>query len=89
MNVEVPDNIANFLSSATPEAWLDEAQDRIPELLLDHANCELKAASTALGFLYRYPDRSALAQRMSRLAREELRHFRAGPFDHARYGYCV
>jgi tRNA-(ms[2]io[6]A)-hydroxylase len=75
MNVEVPDNIANFLSSATPEAWLDEAEDRIPELLLDHANCELKAASTALGFLYRYPDRSALAQRMSRLAREELRHF--------------
>ena len=31
---------------------------RIPELLLDHANCELKAASTALGFLYRYPDRA-------------------------------
>ena len=44
-------------------------------MLLDHANCELKAASTALGFLYRYPERTALAQRMSRLAREELRHF--------------
>jgi tRNA-(ms[2]io[6]A)-hydroxylase len=44
-------------------------------MLLDHANCELKAASTALGFLYRYPERAALAQRMSRLAREELRHF--------------
>lgn len=51
------------------------ASGRIPELLLDHANCELKAASTALGFLYRYPERTALAQRMSRLAREELRHF--------------
>jgi tRNA 2-(methylsulfanyl)-N6-isopentenyladenosine37 hydroxylase len=35
----------------------------------------LKAASTALGFLYRYPDRTQLAQRMSKLAREELRHF--------------
>jgi len=44
-------------------------------MLRDHANCELKAASTALGFLYRYPERTALAQRMSRLAREELRHF--------------
>jgi tRNA-(ms[2]io[6]A)-hydroxylase len=44
-------------------------------MLLDHANCELKAASTALGFLYRYPDRTRLAHRMSRLAREELRHF--------------
>jgi tRNA-(ms[2]io[6]A)-hydroxylase len=75
VSVEVPENIAAFLNSATPDAWLDEAETRIPEMLLDHANCELKAASTALGFLYRYPDRSALAQRMSRLAREELRHF--------------
>jgi tRNA-(ms[2]io[6]A)-hydroxylase len=71
----VPAAVDQFLDVATPDAWLDEAGGRIPELLLDHANCELKAASTALGFLYRYPDRPELAQRMSRLAREELRHF--------------
>ncbi len=71
----VPAAIARFFDSATPDEWVDEACRRIPELLLDHANCELKAASTALGFLYRYPDRTDLAQRMSRLAREELRHF--------------
>ncbi len=75
MAVVVPRAIADFLAVATPDAWVDEALGRLPELLLDHANCELKAASTALGFLYRYPDRSELAQRMSRLAREELRHF--------------
>ncbi len=73
--VKVPKAIAEFLDTETPDAWLEEAGGRLPEMLLDHANCELKAASTALGFLYRYPDRSALAQRMSRLAREELRHF--------------
>lgn len=71
----VPAVIASFFDVATPDAWVDEACRRIPDLLLDHANCELKAASTALGFLYRYPDRTGLAQRMSRLAREELRHF--------------
>ena len=75
MAVTVPPQIEAFLSTPTPDAWIDEATGRIPDLLLDHANCELKAASTALGFLYRYPDRTALAQRMSRLAREELRHF--------------
>ena len=75
VSVQVPENIAAFLSTPTPEAWLVEASGRLPEMLLDHANCELKAASTALGFLYRYPERTALAQRMSRLAREELRHF--------------
>lgn len=71
----IPSAIEKFLDTPTPDAWLDEASNRLPEMLLDHANCELKAASTALGFLYRYPERTALAQRMSRLAREELRHF--------------
>lgn len=71
----VPPAIAAFLEAPTPDAWLNEASGRVAEMLLDHANCELKAASTALGFLYRYPDRIKLAQQMSRLAREELRHF--------------
>jgi tRNA 2-(methylsulfanyl)-N6-isopentenyladenosine37 hydroxylase len=64
-----------FQLAPTPDAWLDAAPERLAELLVDHANCELKAASTALGFLYRYSERQELAQRMSRLAREELRHY--------------
>ncbi len=75
MAVKVPAAISEFLGTPTPDAWVEAALSRLEELLLDHANCELKAASTALGFLYRYPERTALAQRMSRLAREELRHF--------------
>ena len=75
VKVSVPGAIAEFLDAETPDAWLDEASGRLSELLLDHANCELKAASTAMGFLYRYADRTNLAHRMSRLAREELRHF--------------
>lgn len=71
----LPQNISAFFDTKTPVAWVNEASERLPELLLDHANCELKAASTALGFIYRYPERSDLSQRMSRLAREELRHF--------------
>ncbi len=71
----LPEAIDQFLDSKTPQAWVRQACSRLPELLLDHANCELKAASTALGFIYRYPQRSRLAQQMSRLAREELRHF--------------
>jgi len=72
---EIPGPIAAFFDTPTPKEWIDEAIDRLPELLLDHANCELKAASTALGFIYRYSDRTALSHQMSRLAREELRHF--------------
>ena len=75
MVVSVPAPIAGFLDTPTPDAWIDEAARHIPALLHDHANCELKAASTALGFIYRYPEKADLAHRMSRLAREELRHF--------------
>jgi tRNA-(ms[2]io[6]A)-hydroxylase len=67
--------VRSILWTSTPESWVAEASKRVPELLLDHANCELKAASTALGIIYRFPDRAELVDRMSRLAREELRHF--------------
>jgi tRNA-(ms[2]io[6]A)-hydroxylase len=44
-------------------------------LLVDHANCEKKAASTALALMFAYPEDVALSLAMARLAREELRHF--------------
>lgn len=71
----VPAAITEFLRCATPPAWYRAAAGQLDVLLVDHANCEKKAASTALGMLYRYVDRPELLYRMSRLAREELRHF--------------
>jgi tRNA-(ms[2]io[6]A)-hydroxylase len=47
----------------------------LDEVLIDHANCEKKAASMAVNFLFRYPDEQALLSPLSALAREELRHF--------------
>ena len=67
--------IHDFLACATPEAWLDAACANQDLMLIDHANCEKKAAGTALNLLYRYVDYPDLLHRMSRLAREELRHF--------------
>jgi tRNA-(ms[2]io[6]A)-hydroxylase len=51
------------------------ACQRWRELLLDHANCEKKAASTALSLLFTYPEDFTLTSQLSGLAREELRHF--------------
>jgi tRNA-(ms[2]io[6]A)-hydroxylase len=64
-----------ILAAVTPAAWLEEAVRRWPELLIDHANCEKKAASTALALMFAYPEDRALALALARLAREELRHF--------------
>ena len=65
----------DFLLCRTPDLWIENAVADIPTLLVDHANCEKKAASTAVGLLFRYAAYEDLTFRMSRLAREELRHF--------------
>lgn len=65
----------DILRSPTDPAWFALAAERWGDLLLDHANCEKKAASTALSLMFSYPEDFDLAHRMSRLAREELRHF--------------
>ena len=63
------------LQSATDGAWLGRALAHLDEILVDHAHCEKKAASTAVSLLFKYPDRQALLAPLSRLAREELAHF--------------
>lgn len=67
--------ILSFLHCETPEAWVSWALANQTLMLIDHCNCEKKAASTALSLIYRYTDRDALLMKMSKLAREELRHF--------------
>ncbi|MBB71309.1 MAG: tRNA-(ms[2]io[6]A)-hydroxylase [Legionellales bacterium] len=64
-----------FLGCVTPQAWLDEALQQQDVLLIDHAHCEKKAASSALNLIFHYPRYPELLQKMSRLAREELLHF--------------
>jgi tRNA 2-(methylsulfanyl)-N6-isopentenyladenosine37 hydroxylase len=67
--------LGGVLLVATPNRWYEVASERWRELLVDHANCEKKAASTALSLIFAYPEDMALTDKMSRLAREELRHF--------------
>jgi tRNA-(ms[2]io[6]A)-hydroxylase len=59
----------------TPAAWVQLACQHSEMLLIDHANCEKKAASTALALMFAYAEDLELTDKMSRLAREELRHY--------------
>ena len=63
------------LAGQTRGTWIDEALDNLSEVLLDHAHCEKKAASTAVSFIFRYPEYAHIIRPLSELAREELRHF--------------
>jgi tRNA 2-(methylsulfanyl)-N6-isopentenyladenosine37 hydroxylase len=65
----------SFLRCATPDAWVQAALAQQNVLLVDHANCEKKAAATAMNLMYKYVDKPELLAQMSQLAREELLHF--------------
>lgn len=66
--------IADFLGCATPQAWVRAALADQEIMLIDHKNCEFKAASTALSLMAKYSSHVDLLNAMSRLAREELVH---------------
>ncbi len=69
--------ILEFLLCPTPASWLEHAAkpEQQAVLLIDHANCEKKAAFTAMSLIHKVPDDFDLLNKMSKLAREELRHF--------------
>ena len=66
--------IEAFLGCPTPDAWIEAALADQQTLLIDHKNCEFKAASTALSLIAKYNTHLDLINMMSRLAREELVH---------------
>ena len=66
--------IHEFLGCRTPDGWIAAALADQETLLIDHKNCEFKAASTALSLMAKYNTHVDLINLMSRLAREELVH---------------
>ena len=58
------------LAAPTRDSWLPEARAHLDSILLDHAHCEKKAASTAINLIFRYIERGELMKPLSALARE-------------------
>ena len=67
----------NILQAPPVEAWIAVAMGDFDALLIDHAHCEQKAAASAMTLVAQYPGHDVLVRRLSALAEEELRHFRA------------
>ncbi len=64
------------LRSTTADRWLRQVQQHLNEVLIDHAHCEQKAASTAMDLMFDYVEHDDLCEQMSEIVREELEHFR-------------
>jgi len=63
------------LARPTHSGWVQRVQSDLPTLVLDHAHCEKKAASTSMNLIFRYQPRTHLMAPLSEVAREELEHF--------------
>ena len=63
------------LHSDTDPDFVVRFEADVEEMLLDHAHCEKKAASTALNLIFRYPDEPEVVSTMAEIVEEEIQHF--------------
>ncbi len=64
------------LKLPTDPRWVNIAEKSIHEILIDHAFCEQKAATTGISLIVRYSDKEKLVQEVTPLVAEEWGHFR-------------
>ena len=64
------------LACATPERWLQQVDESLEDILIDHAHCEKKAASTAMSLISAYIDDENLCRAMTEIVNEELEQLR-------------
>lgn len=64
------------LKLPTDPRWVNIAEKNLKEILIDHAYCEQKAASTAISLIVSFPEFTELTQAMVDLVQEEMSHFK-------------
>lgn len=67
--------IFDFLGARTSQSWVNAAVNNLPLIIQDHANCEKKAAGTAMNLIFRYEFSYDLQRKLAQLIREEMLHY--------------
>lgn len=63
------------LQLPTDPRWVGIAQMNIEDILVDHAYCEQKAASSCISLIVQYPEKDELVEMMTQVVAEEWSHF--------------
>lgn len=63
------------LNLPTDPRWVNIAGMNIEEILVDHAYCEQKAASSCISLIVQYPEREELVAMLTPVVAEEWAHF--------------
>lgn len=63
------------LELPTDPRWINIAQKNIEDILVDHAYCEQKAASSCISLIIQYPEKEKLVEMLTPVVAEEWAHF--------------
>jgi tRNA 2-(methylsulfanyl)-N6-isopentenyladenosine37 hydroxylase len=63
------------LELPTDPRWVNVAEMNIGEILIDHAYCEQKAASSCISLIVHFPERTRLVELLTPIVSEEWGHF--------------
>ncbi|MBZ9632511.1 tRNA-(ms[2]io[6]A)-hydroxylase [Salegentibacter sp. LM13S] len=77
------------LKLPTDPRWANIAEKNIEDILVDHAYCEQKAASTAISLIVSFPEYTELVDEMIALSREEMGHFKMVHEQLLKRGYVL
>jgi len=73
--VNARDKFTLGLELPTDPRWVNIAEKNIRAILVDHAWCEQKAASSCISLIVLYPDRDKLVEVLTPVVAEEWSHF--------------
>lgn len=73
----------------TDPRWVDIAEKNIEDILVDHAWCEQKAASTGISMIIHYPEKTRLVDELTDLVAEEWSHFERVLLELRKRGFAL
>lgn len=73
--MEAKDKFTLGLELPTDPRWINVAEKNIEEILVDHAYCEQKAASSCISLIIQYPEKDKLVDMLTPVVAEEWAHF--------------
>ncbi len=73
--MEAKDKFTLGLELPTDPRWVNIAEKNIEDILVDHAYCEQKAASSCISLIIQYPEKENLVEELTPIVAEEWSHF--------------
>jgi tRNA-(ms[2]io[6]A)-hydroxylase len=75
MTLPAKDKFTLGLELPTDPRWVNIAEKNIEDILVDHAYCEQKAASSCISLIVQYPEKEKLVNLLTPVVAEEWGHF--------------